>query len=168
MKRGEILDSVKHTITQDRNNRHGEPENSFPLIADRWNEYLENMIEDNNLKPSDVAEMMAIFKDCRFQVQPENPDNKHDQIGYLAIAAELRENEQSVKVVGTEGPEVHLKTSKKGWDYSYNERSIRKDEPLRKPQSFGEIITKTFLNGDIRKYQAIRIDGKDLIWQRFD
>ena len=99
MKRGEILDSVKKTITQDRNNRHGEPENSFPVIAKRWHEYLEGVygagIHGNKLKPSDVAEMMAIFKDCRFHVQPENLDNKHDQIGYLAIAAELRASERN-------------------------------------------------------------------------
>ncbi|NUM72723.1 hypothetical protein HUU40_00035 [candidate division KSB1 bacterium] len=53
------------------------------------------MPETVSLWPSDVAEMMALFKDVRFHMQPENPDNKHDQIGYLAIAAELRAAEMT-------------------------------------------------------------------------
>ena len=99
MKRGEILDSVKKTITQDRNNRHGEPENSFPRIAQVWTDYLVRNTDGAvsnllNLKPSDVAEMLAIFKTVRFEMQPDNPDNEHDRIGYYAIAAELRATER--------------------------------------------------------------------------
>lgn len=96
MKRGEILDSVKKTITEDRNNRHGEPENSFPRIAEAWTAYLTRCghLGDSELKPSEVAEMLAIFKGVRFDVQPDNPDNEHDRIGYYAIAAELRADER--------------------------------------------------------------------------
>ena len=96
MNRGEILDAVKKTITQDRNNRHGEPENSFPRIAEEWTRYLQRRDPLNpllELRPSDVAEMMALFKTVRFEMQPENADNEHDRIGYYAIAAELRQND---------------------------------------------------------------------------
>lgn len=102
MKRGEILDAVKQTITKDRNDRHGEPENSFPRIADAWTDYLQRILptrETMELKPSDVAEMLAIFKTCRFETQPDNPDNEHDRIGYYAIAAELRAAERAEKSV---------------------------------------------------------------------
>lgn len=113
MKRAEILDSVKKTITQDRNNRHGEPENSFPLIAERWSAYIAQrfgvMPETVSLWPSDVAEMMALFKDVRFHMQPENPDNKHDQIGYLAIACELRAAE--MKATGNTAKKKDLQLS---------------------------------------------------------
>lgn len=99
MKRGDILDAVKNTITQDRNDRHGEPENSFPRIAEVWSGYI-NRINAKcpvavNLKPSDVAEMLAMFKTVRFETQPDNPDNEHDRIGYYAIAAELRAKERA-------------------------------------------------------------------------
>lgn len=99
MKRGEILDAVKQTITKDRNNRHGEPENSFPRIAEEWADYLRRRgwtISEDDLKPSDVAEMLAIFKGVRFEIQPDNPDNEHDRIGYYAIAAELRAVERDM------------------------------------------------------------------------
>lgn len=102
MKRGEILDAVKRTITKDRNNRHGEPENSFPRIAKEWNDYLHRagcLREWIAIKPSDVAEMLAIFKTCRFEMQPDNPDNEHDRIGYYAIAAELRAVERKTAPV---------------------------------------------------------------------
>lgn len=98
MKRGDILDAVKRTITQDRNNRHGEPENSFPAIAEAWQDFLRRagwVAPEDGLKPSDAAEMLAIFKGVRLETQPYNPDNEHDRLGYYAIAAELRaiENE---------------------------------------------------------------------------
>lgn len=112
MKRDEILDAVKRTITQDRNNRHGEPENSFPRIADEWNRYIER---NPILKPSDVAEMLAIFKTCRFETQPDNPDNEHDRIGYYAIAAELRAAERRVPGYGAP-PQVFITI---GWNEDF-------------------------------------------------
>lgn len=95
MKRGEILDAVKKTICQDRNDIHGEPENSFPMIAKRWTEYLQavGLLKDGaRLNDYHAAELLAEFKQVRHQIQPAHADNQHDQIGYLAIAAELRAN----------------------------------------------------------------------------
>ena len=91
--RGEILDQVKHMITKERNNIHGEPENTFPLIAKDWTEYLHRaglMPVSEKLQPHQVCELMAIFKDCRHQMNPTHADNRLDQIGYLALAVELQ------------------------------------------------------------------------------
>lgn len=93
MKRGDILDAVKKTICHDRPDRHGEPENSFPLIAKDWAAYLQRrglMPEGVSLRPFQVAEMLAVFKGVRDFMNPANGDNKHDQIGYLALAAEMQ------------------------------------------------------------------------------
>lgn len=105
MKRGEILDAVKQTITKDRNNRHGEPENSFPLIAKAWADYIFRTFGMRvPLQDSDAAEMLAEFKGVRFGVQPDNPDNEHDRIGYFAIAAELRAAERERQSVRFDPP----------------------------------------------------------------
>lgn len=146
MKRGEILDAVKKTITQDRNNRHGEPENSFPRIAQVWNEYLERIgarkrTESGHtlpaiLKPSDVAEMMALFKGVRFEIQPDNPDNEHDRIGYFAIAAELREVERLASLEWTEikgcGVTDGINAAKIGKNSAYRQMENPNAAPVRR------------------------------------
>lgn len=107
MNRAEVLESVKKTICKDRNDQHGEPENSFPLIAAAWTAYLQDfgyMPTDKALKPSDVASLMAEFKECRYRINPANADNRHDQIGYLAIAVELMARERAPKVTEPKMP----------------------------------------------------------------
>lgn len=149
MKRGEILDAVKKTITQDRNNRHGEPENSFPRIAEEWCKYLvqrglldpAHELTGRTLKPSDVAEMLAIFKGVRFEIQPDNPDNEHDRIGYYAIAAELRAIERGTAA----GNDMYIKADKIVCDAS---SALKVDKlkpfpaieyPPHMPKSHGEL-----------------------------
>jgi len=106
--RGEILDQVKHMITKERNNTHGEPENTFPLIAKDWTEYLHRaglMPVSEKLQPHQVCELMAIFKDCRHQMNPTHADNRLDQIGYLALAVELQPGAAKVgKLIWLENP----------------------------------------------------------------
>lgn len=133
MKRGEILDAVKRTITQDRNDRHGEPENSFPRIAEEWTNYLNRRgwtLGPGALKPSDVAEMLAIFKGVRFEIQPDNPDNEHDRIGYYAIAAELRAIERSAAA----GNDPYMKADK------IVPVSLAVEFPPYAPKRHGEIV----------------------------
>ena len=101
MKRDEVLDTVKNIICKERNNQHGEPENTFPIIAENWTGYLRNvglLSADQELKAYQVAEMMANFKECRHSVNPDHTDNRIDQIGYLALSIELRELEASKQV----------------------------------------------------------------------
>lgn len=90
MKRGEILDAVKKTITQDRQDTHGDAENSFAQIGKFWSEYL-----GVTVTAQQVAEMMVLFKMARQMTNPAHADNLHDLIGYAAIAAELRMNDIS-------------------------------------------------------------------------
>ena len=40
MKRKEILEVAIKTVTEDRNNSYGEPEDNFNLIASLWENYL--------------------------------------------------------------------------------------------------------------------------------
>jgi len=112
--RGEILDQVKQMITKERNDIHGEPENTFPLIAKDWTEYLHRaglMPVSEKLQPHQVCELMAIFKDCRHQMNPTHADNRLDQIGYLALAVELQPG--AAKVAPTD--EGLLKIGKLIW-----------------------------------------------------
>lgn len=91
--RGAILDAVKKTICQDRQDVHGNPEDTHELIAEFWNTYISAREiypkEGNGLESQDVAVMMALFKVARHMVNPKHSDNLHDAIGYLAIAAEI-------------------------------------------------------------------------------
>jgi hypothetical protein len=84
MKRSEILRVVEGIICNDRQDTHGNPENTFALIATYWETYLRMHISDH-----DVAVLMALFKIARLQVNPQHQDNILDGIGYLAIAGEL-------------------------------------------------------------------------------
>jgi Domain of unknown function (DUF6378) len=94
MNRAEILDAVKKTICQDRQDVHGNPENTHALIAAFWSDYIrargwyvEN--SDGMLSLQDVAVMMVLFKCARQAMNPRHPDNMIDACGYAAIAAEL-------------------------------------------------------------------------------
>lgn len=98
MNRGEILDAVKRTICNDRQDVHGNPEDTHALIANMWNDYLRTIrfghksVADpfgNALSAQDVAVMMCLFKIARHAMNPKHADNLHDLIGYAAIAAEL-------------------------------------------------------------------------------
>lgn len=101
MKRDEILAEVTKIICRDRNDTHGNPENSFPLIAQAWTALLQDggfLAPGKELNGSDVALMMAEFKACRQRFNPNNRDNILDQIGYLAIYQELKDSENVLPV----------------------------------------------------------------------
>jgi hypothetical protein len=94
MNRADILDAVKKTICQDRQDVHGNPEDTHELIGGFWTDYLkargwsvEN--SDGMVSAQDVAVMMTLFKVARHAMNPRHADNLHDLIGYAAIAAEL-------------------------------------------------------------------------------
>jgi hypothetical protein len=104
MNRAEILDAVKKTICNDRQDVHGNPEDTHALIAYFWQGYLETATVDFKkssydplgMRPTlkiitaqDVAVMMCLFKIARHAMNPSHADNLHDLIGYAAIAAEL-------------------------------------------------------------------------------
>lgn len=63
---------------------HGNPENTFALIANYWSVYL-----GTKILPSDVAIMMVLFKIARESQGKFNPDNFVDAAGYIGLAYEL-------------------------------------------------------------------------------
>ena len=91
---GEVVDSASVDMRQDilaeasavlseRQDRHGQAEDSFGLIAAFWSAYL-----GVEISKRDASIMMALFKLARGKVQPANRDNDRDAIGYMAIAAD--------------------------------------------------------------------------------
>lgn len=84
MNRSDILDTAKTYVTRDRNATHGEPEDTFGLIADYWSAHL-----NIEVSASDVAVMMGLLKIARIRANPGNDDNWIDLCGYSACGGEL-------------------------------------------------------------------------------
>jgi hypothetical protein len=90
MTRAEILAAAAHAVTQDRNATHGEPEDSFGLIAAYWTAHLDRLISF-----SDVAVMMNLLKLARIKTSPEHADHWIDIAGYAACGGEVATNGNS-------------------------------------------------------------------------
>lgn len=90
-----FLNQAKDIITTDRNQRYGEPENNFHIIAALWKEATGREIED-----WEVPIMMTLFKIGRIMSgmkstgKPQE-DSFVDAIGYLACAGELLTNQDT-------------------------------------------------------------------------
>lgn len=84
MNRQETLETAIKTITQDRQNQYGAPENSFAEIAKLWSVYL-----DVPLTAHDVAMLMSLLKIARIKTGEFKPDNYIDLAGYAACACEI-------------------------------------------------------------------------------
>ena len=84
MTRKELLDAAKQIVTQDRNAQHGEPEDTFGLIAAYWSAHL-----DHPVSSADVSVMMTLLKLALLKTNPTNIDNWLDGCGYLACGAEI-------------------------------------------------------------------------------
>lgn len=82
--RGGLLDRAKEIVTNDRQNTHGQPEDSFRRIADLWSGYLTVGIQEQ-----DVAVMMALVKVARIMENPQHADNWIDGAGYFACGGEV-------------------------------------------------------------------------------
>jgi len=100
---GMCLDQAKQVICGERQDTYGSPEDSFALIAQYWNIYLNEVqktlltkngfdFRDYKLVPmleaKDVAHMMILFKMARVQGQRPSRDNYVDIAGYVSIAAD--------------------------------------------------------------------------------
>lgn len=89
MNRTEILDMAKTYVTKDRNTTHGNPENSFGIIAAYWSAHI-----NKNITAADVAVMMTLLKLARLKSNPANEDNWIDAAGYMACGGELATEEK--------------------------------------------------------------------------
>lgn len=82
--RARILNTAKEAVTKDRNDTHGNPEDTFTDIAALWSAYL-----GEQLQPYDVCNMMALLKIARAKQNPKHDDNWIDIAGYAACGAEV-------------------------------------------------------------------------------
>ncbi len=82
--REKILDAAKERVCGDRDNRYGEPENNFALIAKLWSDY-----KDIEISPTDVCMMMALLKIARIRNGKNTRDSFVDLAGYAACGGEL-------------------------------------------------------------------------------
>lgn len=89
MNRKEILDTALHLISNDRKKTYGGNEN-FYRIAERWEQHLGEEID-----PWKVALLMAELKLARL-ANGWHDDSVVDAIGYLALAAELQEEQSNL------------------------------------------------------------------------
>lgn len=85
-----ILSEAERVICNDRQDQYGNAEDSFKLIANFWNVYLQRKLDGPSaITPYDVARMMTLLKLARSMTNPMHQDNDIDICGYTAIAAEL-------------------------------------------------------------------------------
>lgn len=90
MNRAEFLQTAEKTICRDRQDIHGNPEDTHSLIAEYWSTYLSQETgKIITIDGADVAVLMVLFKVARLQVNPAHRDNIVDGIGYMAIAGEI-------------------------------------------------------------------------------
>ena len=91
--RSDVLIEAAVTITSDRNNQYGEPENSFPLIAAYWSAHL-----GVEISAHDVAIMMTLMKISRMEAGYKR-DSYIDAAGYIGIAGELAKGDFLARVL---------------------------------------------------------------------
>lgn len=84
MDRATIINAAGTAVMVDREATHGNPENSFGVIAALWSTYLHVP-----LAPHDVAAMMILFKIARIRGNPTHADSWVDVAGYAACGGEI-------------------------------------------------------------------------------
>lgn len=77
-----ILKKADDIIHGRREDEYGPAENSFAMVADFWNVFLQAELI---LTPHDVAMMMCLFKIAR-EAHAHKDDNLIDLCGYAALA----------------------------------------------------------------------------------
>lgn len=95
--RQDILEAAISCVTKERNDRYGDPEDSFKIIAELWNAYLQY---DESLKLSerDVAAMMILLKIARIRNGSNHLDSWIDIAGYAACGGELEEKSAAEEI----------------------------------------------------------------------
>lgn len=89
--RCKVLLQAVNAVCSDRNQRYGEPEDNFGVIAELWNAYLKAGMPEGacavDLGAQQVAEMMILFKVGRAATAMEDHrDTYVDIAGYAACA----------------------------------------------------------------------------------
>lgn len=82
--RESILAEATRIVTRDRAATHGQPENSFRMIAASWSAKL-----GVTVTPEQVCLLLSDLKACRAWDNPAHADNWVDLAGYAACGGEL-------------------------------------------------------------------------------
>lgn len=90
-RRGRVLNSALDAVCGDRDEKHGEPEDNFRVIAELWSAYLNaglpSAAPKMDLTAQAVADMMILFKIGRCATALEYcRDTYVDIAGYAACA----------------------------------------------------------------------------------
>lgn len=87
-KREECLEEAKKAVVKGREQFHGKPEDTFPIIARLWDTYLDSRQDKTKpLSAQDVQIMMILLKVGR-SLTGGSLDNFIDMAGYAACAYE--------------------------------------------------------------------------------
>jgi len=86
--RMQILEFARKGVTEDRNNRYGEPEDNFKTIAAYWDVFLGNR-KPGALRAEEVARMMVLLKNARLHAKSDDIDGWVDMAGYAACGGEV-------------------------------------------------------------------------------
>ena len=99
MDRKQILDKAMQMTNGSRQDDYGRPENSFQVIADLWNAYIDGIAykreDEVYIEPHDVAAMLALLKIARIATGHGKSDNWIDLAGYAACGGELESEAQT-------------------------------------------------------------------------
>lgn len=95
--RGQILLDALHVINGERQDKYGNPEDSFAVIADYWTAYLDHHYRSNlTVTAQDVAIMMALLKIARITTGTATKDSYIDAAGYIGLAADMEAKNDTV------------------------------------------------------------------------
>ena len=89
MNKSEILKTAENIVNGDREKQYGKAEDNFNTIANLWADYLSEKDEPTDIKPKDVAAMMALLKIARIASGHAKEDNWVDLAGYAACGGEI-------------------------------------------------------------------------------
>ena len=88
--RGNALCDALRTINGQRQDSHGNPEDSFERIANLWDAYLTGKYKSEiDLTAEDVALMMTLMKIARMMTGSGHRDSYVDAAGYIGLAADM-------------------------------------------------------------------------------
>lgn len=74
-----------------RQDRYGDPEDNFKIVADLWTDYLRALKHDMPLLTrDDIANMMVLFKMARIVGGEYHRDSDVDLVGYALLGADIR------------------------------------------------------------------------------
>ena len=96
MKKEEILMKAADLVSNSRQESHGDTFKNHEQIADFWNTYLDDKLKPvASITPDEVAMMMGLVKISRSKVGKPNVDDYVDGAAYMAIAGELKLQDDS-------------------------------------------------------------------------